>query len=145
MKKKLFLLCMALLLGSGGAQAQQGLQWNSNIRSIVFQTGEMIINYFDGTQSTHPLADVRSLIFTGGETSAANPAERDNFKVLVTGGELRVESTEPVKTLTVFDLHGRMLYQANAERLNIAALASGVYLLRIETAAAVSVQRFIKH
>ena len=139
-----FCLLLTMLFGSGGVWAQQSLQWQNNIRSIVFRSNELVINLFNGTQSTQPLGDVRSLLFTQETTSIGKPAETDNPKVLITAHELRVESAEPVKSLTVLDMNGRVLRTAKAESLNISALAKGVYLLYIETATAVSVQKFIK-
>ena len=139
-----FWLLLTILLVSGGAWAQQSLQWQDNIRSIVFQDNELIINFFNGTQSVQPLDNVRSLLFTQSGTSIGKPAETGNMRVLITADELRVESAEPVRALTVIDLNGRTLRRTNAESLNISTLAKGVYLLRIETATTASVRKFIK-
>lgn len=149
MTKKVFLsfwLFLVMLFGSGIAWSQQSVQWQSSMRSIVFQSDEFVINYFDGTQDALPLSNVRSLLFTEGATTSfsGEPAGTDNQQVLITASELLVKSAQPVKALTVISMNGRALRQTNSESLNISTLPKGMYLLRIETATTVDVQKFIK-
>ena len=70
-----------------------------------------------------------------------------------TGGTLTVESTSPIRTLTVYDLAGRVMMTAEGGANNhspllimdVSSLPNGIYLLRAVTDSGVETGRFVKN
>ncbi len=70
-----------------------------------------------------------------------------------TGGTLTVETTSPIRTLTVYDLAGRVMMTAEGGANNhsplrimdVSSLPNGIYLLRAVTDNGVETGRFVKN
>ena len=70
-----------------------------------------------------------------------------------TGGTLTVETTSPIRTLTVYDLAGRVMMTAEGGANNhsplrimdVSSLPNGIYLLRAVTDSGVETGRFVKN
>ncbi len=144
MKKKLFFLSASLLIGSVGVRAQQSVLYQDNFRSIVFQSNEMKINTFEGGHSIYPLDDVRSLVFKSGATNPILQTGSDEMRVIITANEVRIESAEAVKSLSVFNINGSVTGTANTASITIATLPAGIYILLIETEKGITTKKFIK-
>ena len=65
-----------------------------------------------------------------------------------TGGTLTVESTSPIREITVYDLSGRVMMTANGgdaiSVMDVSSLQGGIYLLRVVTDNGVETGRFAK-
>ena len=66
-----------------------------------------------------------------------------------TGGTLTVESTSPIREITVYDLSGRVMMTANGgdaiSVMDVSSLRNGIYLLRVMTDSGVQTARFVKN
>ena len=65
-----------------------------------------------------------------------------------TGSTLTVESTSPIREITVYDLSGRVMMTANGgdaiSVMDVSSLQGGIYLLRVVTDNGVETGRFAK-
>ena len=57
---------------------------------------------------------------------------------------IQIKSDTPIESIRVFNMSGNELLFSNEEKLNVAALSNGTYLVHIQTTEGISVQRFIK-
>jgi hypothetical protein len=66
-----------------------------------------------------------------------------------TGGTLTVETTSPIREITVYDLSGRVMMTANGgdaiSVMDVSSLPNGIYLLRAVTDNGVETGRFVKN
>lgn len=63
-----------------------------------------------------------------------------------TDSYLRIESESAVTSIAIYDLQGRMLFEASpaGNTIDVNALATGIYLLQIETLFGKSIHKFVK-
>ena len=67
-----------------------------------------------------------------------------------TGGILTVESSSPIREITVYDLSGRVVVEAQniapqQYAINVSSLQNGLYLLKAVTDSGVQTARFVKN
>ena len=69
-----------------------------------------------------------------------------------TGGTLTVESASPIREITVYDLSGRVVVEAQyfaspqpQYTVNVSSLQNGLYLLKAVTDSGVQTARFVKN
>jgi len=62
------------------------------------------------------------------------------------GNQLMIETTAEIRESRLFDLSGRLIRKAGSEKsIQISDLASGVYLLHVQTNGKLYMERFLKH
>lgn len=145
--KKTFLVAILLYSVSGFAQS---VLYNSSICSVSFPDNDnMKITYCgSGNSETYSFLNVQSLVFkeapTQPGTSIIMPNQANKVQFTVNANEIIVQSSEAVQALRLFAMSGTVLSQCNSERMNIANLPKGLYILNVQTAKNQTNHKFIK-
>ena len=157
MMKKNVMLIIGLLLSFSAVQASEMLIVRSadnapksieldDIRYISFASNQMLITSLDGTVLYFVLD---RLTFTFNETNleitdlpTINIAELSVY--ITSQGEVMIIGDAEILSLVVFDINGRQLLTSGSRSLNVSALPTGIYLLKMKTPQGFFTQRFIK-
>ena len=57
---------------------------------------------------------------------------------------LNIQTSESIKNVTAYNISGQKVLQTNTQTLNVSALKSGVYILKVETAKGSATLKFVK-
>lgn len=132
----------------GSSSSQQRVLLQNNIRSIFFSEGNMELITFNDEKFFYSLDTIQSLIFDMDNTMEITNPDISTKKISIyfdTAGNIIVDSKKFVKSLTLFNLSGKILKTTkNSTSLEISGLSAGVYFLCIETADGVVTEKFIK-
>jgi hypothetical protein len=163
-KVALTTLAFALSLSLGMAQTQESAIYVhsavgsnidnaliSNVKSITFSGDNLLLNLLSGGSGTYPIDGVGKITFgledIGGTVNVDNLSEKGfDVSVYVTrSGEIVVESTAEVNSLTLFNIDGKFLQKTLSSSIFASTLPVGIYLLQIETAEGIVGKKFIKN
>ena len=89
-----------------------------------------------------------SLNFTviNGPLNIKPSTEPNQLFIHQSGNQLIIETTAEIRESRLFDLSGRLIRKAGSEKsIQISDLASGVYLLHVQTNGKLYMERFLKH
>jgi len=121
----------------------------NDIQRITFNGDNMLLKKSTGAENTYLLDNISCITFLDEPSIIQDNkdiAEKIEVNVyLNSSGELIVESSSEVRTLTLFDIQGRMVNSINRSSVNINSLSTGIYLLRVETSAGVVTKKFVKN
>jgi hypothetical protein len=111
-----------------------------DIRKLFFSDNKLSVE----TKCTAPLLyaidDIEKLSFGGEEPSGINNVEQDRLNVVTyftTEGDLVVESSEDIQSLTLFDINGRIIAIRN--------VPAGIYLVRVDTSQGTVVRKVVNN
>ncbi|GHT45191.1 hypothetical protein AGMMS49965_21940 [Bacteroidia bacterium] len=122
----------------------------SDINKITFSAGKMNIEPASGTSSEIALSTISHLAFSVGETTEISPLEPSKFGIYPNPvrDELLVTSDTEIETIAVFGLTGNVLLRQNVQsstvNLSLGFLPTGIYLIQVKRADAISTQKIIK-
>ncbi len=161
MKKIRYLQVVLSLLFFGvlSASAQEAVNVNKadggvvsmkldNLRRITFAENEatMTIHSMDGATTDVSLDDMSTITFGEYQSSSDGIAtpQRTEFFVMANGA-LRISCPDGIKSVAVYDVTGRALYEtkvgAGDFNLDLSALCRGISVIKVETGAAVVTQK----
>ena len=150
-KVTLFFSAFMLTVANAWAVNSGSVLLQNNIRSIVFSGNDMLFRTYDGNQTVHSLDNVKTLVFDISDipTGINNPVEVSEIIAYVnSAGEVIVESSETLKSLTLLNINGKTLRKTTpssvSANLNISTLPAGIYILQIKTTKNVTTKKFIK-
>jgi len=125
-----------------------------NIQQLIFSSENMSIETISGNNVEYELKDIAKLLFKNvNATGVNNPSVQSSFDVLAyisSSGDMVVESPVAIKSLTLFNIEGKMIstqqYSAvEMQRiLSLQNISAGIYLLQVETGQGTIVKKIIK-
>jgi len=113
----------------------------NNIQQLSFSDGNLSIET-SSISEAYAYENVMKLIFGDINSSGINNPAQNGFDVIAyvtPEGDAVVKSSVPIKSLTMFDIDGKMISKQNCNGVETQCTASlqgkpaGVYLLRVET------------
>jgi len=143
----------ALFVHRGGDASIEG-SLLKNIQRLSFPDDNLSVKTFDGNEAVYILEDIAKLDF--GDvitTDVATPQTSNSIDVIVyvtPAGDVVVESPAAVKSLTLFNIDGKVLLRtvetrhATSLQTNLSAFPTGVYLLHVETEQGTVAKKIIK-
>jgi len=124
-----------------------------NIQKISFSGENLSVATLSGNKIVYAINDVAKLMFKDANaTGIHNPSAQD-FDVLVRvtpAGDVVVECSVGIKSLTLFSADGKMISQQRCEGVETQCIvslqsnAAGVYLIKIETEQGVVIKKVVK-
>ena len=127
----------------------------NNIQQLSLSDTNLSVNTSSGSE-IYVYEDIMKLLFGDLNTSGIkNTLAWNNFDVLVSvtpAGDVLVESTVTIKSLTLFGIDGKMIsmHQCKGAEtqciiISLQNRAAGVYLLRVETEQGTAVKKVLNH
>jgi hypothetical protein len=140
------------VLEKSGAQTQFAL---SDIKTLTFPSGNLLVNKKDGNSNSYARIDLRQLNFVGIPNAIENAEETENKIVLFpnpVNNELKIslQNTENTE-IEIIDLQGRILQKqifniANTElNINVSQLTKGLYFCKINNGKTTKTIKFLKN
>jgi hypothetical protein len=143
MRAILSILLFLFVVSAG--YAQQRVLVSNDTRSIAFSENEVILTKITGEEMAFSLAELRVLVFDDGTlTEIDELIVGSGLYVYATATEFVVKTDEEVKSLTLFDLSGKVLRKVSESIIGAADIQKGIYILRIETENGVETKKVIK-
>ena len=117
-----------------------------NIERITFSDGDMSIQSSDGNVIVYLFTDISKITFDKiNEAGINNPVSELDIIVYVSSmGELVVNSSSIVKSLTLFSIDGKIVQRGTSSTMFIGSLPASAYILRIETEEGAAVKKIIR-
>jgi len=125
----------------------------NNIQQVSFSDENLSIETSNGSE-TYAFDSIAKLLFgDGNNTGIDNLPAQNSFDVLVyvnPTGDMMVKSPAAIKSLTVFNVDGKMIFKQHYNDVNMQCIvslqnsASGVYLLRVETKKGTVIKKVVK-
>jgi len=120
---------------------------------LSFSSGNMIVETLGGGKVTYAINDIAKILFKDAGTTGIHNPSAPNFDVLVRvtpAGDVVVECSVAIKSLTLFSADGKMISQQRCEGVETQCIvslqnnAAGVYLLQVKTERGVVVKKVVK-
>ena len=139
----------ALLVHPAGGFSAAGSALD-NIQRITFSGGDMSVKSFSGNVDVYILDDVAKITFGDLDITDITTLPVPGFDVVVyvtPAGEIVVESSVVVQSLTLFNVDGKIVRVCNVESLqttlNASSLPTGIYILKIKTEEGIITKKLI--
>ncbi|MDR0232627.1 MAG: T9SS type A sorting domain-containing protein [Dysgonamonadaceae bacterium] len=125
-----------------------------NVQRITFSDDQLSIKLFDSNATNYSIDNITKITFGDVDfTGISNlPKADNNLDVLIystSAGEIVVESSSSIQSLTLFSIDGKMLQAVKPhatslhETINVSSFMSGVYLVQVKTQQGVIVKKVI--
>jgi len=134
---------LSVYLASGTSAEKMELD---NIQRVTFsETGNLLVKPFNGNAIVYILENIGKITFEDMMSVGIANVPMSDLKLYVTrDGEVVVESTADIQSLTLFSVVGHLLARTTSSRMQIGYLPQNVYLLKIDTSEGTVVKRIIK-
>jgi len=136
-----------------------GLHGVGNIRNIIFQSGQMVVNHKTDNPIVYPLTDIQNVVFKQNVASALySPAANQIEMALYPNpvqNELNVRLPLPIESavsIQILGIDGKVLLQQSYSEannlsglsVNVSGLSKGIYLCRLVVGNKVFTGKFVK-
>ena len=145
-KMKRLLCCLLLMTGVIAAKAEIIIQADTEstlriaeVRSLTFdgdfRSGNLVVNYTDGTSASTPIASIQKITFRieGNESEDIRKVKRDKPTIAVQGDMLLITADGGRARLVSLD--GRLVsviqLTAGTSALSLASLPVGIYIIDV--------------
>lgn len=122
------------------------------VRCITFSDDQVYITKTDASTTAFQISEVRNLSLRTEDTSdqlSPTPEQEVNVFLNPVQGTLEVESTTAINSIRVFDMTGKVLFEAKEQepsaRISFEALPTGIYHVQVITESGSVVKRVIKN
>ena len=124
-----------------------------DIQLLSFSSTNLTVGTLSGNEVVYALNDIAKILFKDASTTGIhNPSAQGNLDVFVyvsPTGDVVVESSVTIKSLTLFGVDGKMIYQQHCNggekqcAISLQENAAGVYLIQVETEQGAVVKKVI--
>ena len=118
-----------------------------DLQRITFSGDDLLLQTQDANETSFPLNNVRKIAFGELIPNGIAPVATTDLDIrvyLTPQGEVMVETSRTVLSLTLFDITGKKWQTGVKTGMNISNLSSGVYLVQINTAQGCVTKKIIK-
>jgi len=121
----------------------------SNIQQLSFSDENLSVETLSGSK-VYAFDNIAKLLFKDGSTTGIHNPTVDMLVSFTPAGDMTVESSVAIKSLTVFSVDGKMIFkqQYNGVKtqctVSLKSSAAGVYLLWVETTQGIVVKKVVK-